>query len=70
MSHKKRCEEALVTVDAYRIAFEEQLSRNRKLMQQLTKMTDLPRQNKSGKAKATLQWLIQQLNEGLIFFLK
>lgn len=65
--HKKRRKEALVTVDAYRIAFEEQLTRNRGLMKRLAEVTTLYNSpTNSAKAKAALKWLIKQLNEGMV----
>jgi len=72
--HKKHHQEALVTVDAYRSAFEEQLSRNKTL---LKKMADYaieptPATTKSSsieermdKAKAVLKFLIQAMIGGM-----
>lgn len=60
----KNYEEAVITTDAYRIAFEEQLDRNRLLMKEIVDMTMLPVQAKMSKAKSAMKWLIQQLNEG------
>ena len=71
--HKKHHREALITVDAYRTAFEEQLSRNKTLIK---KMADIaiattpvtPKASsiveRMDKAKAMLKFLIQTVTEG------
>ena len=60
-------EESLIIIDAYRIAFEEQLSRNGALMRQLAEITSCSSQpTRAQKAKAAVSWLISQLNEGYI----
>ena len=63
---KRRADDALVTTDAYRMAFEEQLSRNRTLVKQIAELVAIPcpQPSKASKAKAALKWLVKQLNEG------
>ena len=54
----------MTITDAYRIAFEEQLDRNRNLMKELVHMTMMPAKAKMGKAKAAIKWVLQTLNDG------
>ena len=63
---KKQHRESLLTTDAYRTAFEEQLNRNKKLVRQLAEITAtvLSNNSKTAKFKAAMKWLLQQLNEG------
>ena len=65
-SEKEKADNALVTTDAYRMAFEEQLSRNRTLVKQIAELVALPcpQPSKASKVKAALKWLVKQLNEG------
>ncbi|XP_074641952.1 coiled-coil domain-containing protein 125-like isoform X2 [Tubulanus polymorphus] len=64
--HKGRREEAYTTVDAYRMAFEEQLHRNRSLTMKIAELT-APTEKKFNKAKNVLRWLVRQLNEDLTY---
>lgn len=61
--YKQNHQEAITTTDAYRIAFEEQLSHNRSLTKQLAALSAAPLQSKSSKARAAVRWLVKQLNE-------
>ena len=61
---QKSLEETGLLAEAYRRAFEEQLTRNRDLIGRLGQLTLAP-PSKRDKAKATVKWLIKQLNEGL-----
>ena len=58
----------MLTTDAYRAAFEEQLNKNKKLVRQLAEITAtvLTNNSKTAKFKAAMKWLIQQLNEGTL----
>ncbi|XP_055891772.1 coiled-coil domain-containing protein 125-like isoform X4 [Biomphalaria glabrata] len=57
----QRREEANLTVDAYRAAFEEQLSKTRSLSLKLSQIATIS--SRSTKAKAAIKWLIQVLND-------
>ncbi|CAG5125975.1 unnamed protein product [Candidula unifasciata] len=59
--NQKRREESNLTVDAYRLAFEEQLTKNRKLCLQMSHIATLS--SRTAKAKAALKWLVQVLND-------
>ena len=64
---KTRRDEAYHTVDAYRLAFEEQLQKNKALTQRLANLT-MGRHSTgvlTGKSKAriALKWLIGSLND-------
>lgn len=63
---KKQHRESLLTTDAYRTAFDEQLNRNKKLVRQLAEVTAtvMTNHSKTAKFKAAMKWLLQQLNEG------
>lgn len=50
-------------MDAYRLAFEEQLAKNRKMSIQLSQIATLS--SRTAKAKAALKWLVQVLNDGM-----
>lgn len=67
-AEREKSENASVTADAYRMAFEEQLSRNRSLVKQLADVVALPggQPSRTGRAKAALRWLVKQLNEGTV----
>ncbi|XP_064630609.1 coiled-coil domain-containing protein 125-like isoform X5 [Lineus longissimus] len=60
--HKKRREEAYSTVDAYRMAFEEQLFKNKAMTMKMADLS-LPSPNKKKKALGALKWLVKQLND-------
>ncbi|XP_046554234.1 coiled-coil domain-containing protein 125-like isoform X2 [Haliotis rubra] len=60
--YKHRRDEAYLTVDAYRKAFEEQLNRNKFLTLKLSELT-IPASSKPVKAKAAIKWLISVLND-------
>ncbi|KAK2163764.1 hypothetical protein LSH36_74g02088 [Paralvinella palmiformis] len=64
---KKQHRESLLTTDAYRTAFDEQLNRNKKLVRQLAEVTAtvMTNHSKTAKFKAAMKWLLQQLNEDL-----
>ncbi|CAC5383379.1 unnamed protein product [Mytilus coruscus] len=62
-SHKKRKKEVMLTVDAYRQAFEEQLQKNKVFLSQLTSMA-VPGTNKLDRAKAVFRFLLETLNDG------
>ncbi|ESO89809.1 hypothetical protein LOTGIDRAFT_124546, partial [Lottia gigantea] len=64
---KQRTEETYLTVDAYRKAFEEQLSKNKVLSVKLSELC-VPAVPKAVKAKAALKWLISVLNDGRSLF--
>ncbi|KAL8601250.1 hypothetical protein ACOMHN_003194 [Nucella lapillus] len=55
----QRREEAYLTVDAYRIAFEEQLHKSRAMTQQLAAMATTS--SRTVKAKAAIKWLLTVL---------
>ncbi|KAI0214624.1 hypothetical protein LSAT2_000269 [Lamellibrachia satsuma] len=68
--HKKHHQEALVTVDAYRVAFEEQLSRNKTFAKKMADVAiattpvatkSLSMEERLDKAKAVLKFLIQTM---------
>ncbi|XP_052099279.1 coiled-coil domain-containing protein 125-like [Mytilus californianus] len=61
-SHKKRKKEVMLTVDAYRQAFEEQLQKNKVFLSQLTSMA-VPGTNKLDRAKAVFRFLLETLND-------
>lgn len=61
-SHKKRKKEAILAIDAYRQAFEEQLQKNKVLLAQLTSMA-VPGINKLERAKAIFRFLLETLND-------
>ncbi|CAG2221345.1 unnamed protein product [Mytilus edulis] len=61
-SHKKRKKEVMLTVDAYRQAFEEQLQKNKVFLSQLTSMA-VPGTNKLERAKAVFRFLLETLND-------
>lgn len=70
--YQSRRDEAYHTVDAYRIAFEEQLQRNKALTLQLANISagrnSAGNLTGSSKARLALKWLIGSLNdEGLLF---
>ena len=58
----QRREEAYMTVDAYRIAFEEQLQKSRTMTQQLASMATTS--SRAVKAKAAVKWLLTVLADG------
>ena len=62
---QKSLEEAKIVTDTYRMAFEEQLARNRELIKTLAEMTAEPQMSRVEKAKGAIRWLIKQLNEGM-----
>lgn len=53
----------MLTVDAYRQAFEEQLQKNKVFLSQLTSMA-VPGMNKLERAKAVFRFLLETLNDG------
>ncbi|XP_035826989.1 coiled-coil domain-containing protein 125 [Aplysia californica] len=59
--NQRRREEANLTVDAYRMAFEEQLSKSRGMSQRLAHVASLT--SRSSKAKAAIKFLIEVLND-------
>ena len=60
-----RNDDAAVVTDVYRVAFEEQLERNKELLRRLGDLTlTPPHMSRTDKAKAAVKWLIKQLNEG------
>ena len=74
--HKKHHQEALVTVDAYRVAFEEQLSRNKTFAKKMADVAiattpvatkSLSMEERLDKAKAVLKFLIQTMTGGNLF---
>ena len=61
----RRYDDAAVVTDVYRVAFEEQLERNKELLRRLGDLTlTPPHLSRTEKAKAAVKWLIKQLNEG------
>ncbi|XP_064601235.1 uncharacterized protein LOC135467391 [Liolophura sinensis] len=61
---KQRTDEAYTTVEAYRIAFEEQILRNKELGGKLAEMcTPSNSKTKGSKAKNVIKWIIKGLNE-------
>lgn len=62
--YKRRREDALLTADAYRMAFEEQLASNRRLLLKITELSYIPMQ-KTDRVKTALRWVISQLNDGM-----
>lgn len=63
--YKQRTDEAYTTVEAYRIAFEEQILRNKELAGKLAEMcTPSNSKTKGSKAKNVIKWIITSLNEG------
>ncbi|CAL1542153.1 unnamed protein product [Lymnaea stagnalis] len=59
--NQQRREEANLTVDAYRAAFEEQLARSKSMSTRLSQIATMS--SRSAKAKAAIKWLIQVLND-------
>ena len=67
IQYKNRRDEAFLTVDAYRKAFEEQLERSKSLTIQLASLTTSS-PSRTSKTKQALRWLIGSINEdGKIF---
>lgn len=62
--HKRRKNEVILTVDAYRQAFEEQLQTNKALFSKLTSLA-VPSINKVERAKAIFRFLLETLNDGI-----
>ena len=60
--YKIRRDEAFLTVDAYRKAFEEQLERSKALTVQLANLTTSTA-TKTSKARMALKWLMGTLND-------
>ncbi|KAH9509061.1 hypothetical protein Btru_048923 [Bulinus truncatus] len=61
MCSLQRREEANLTVEAYRTAFEEQLARIRSMSLKLSHLATIS--SRSAKAKAAIKWLVQVLND-------
>ncbi|XP_013420501.1 coiled-coil domain-containing protein 125 isoform X2 [Lingula anatina] len=62
-THKQRRDEAYNTVEAYRVAFEEQLNRNKLLTNQITELATMPPQQQKIKVKNVIKWIAGQLTE-------
>ncbi|KAL3863813.1 hypothetical protein ACJMK2_005543 [Sinanodonta woodiana] len=60
--YKRRRDEAFLTVDAYRKAFDEQLQQNKTLTLQIANMLS-SNPSKSAKVKSAFKWLIRALND-------
>ncbi|XP_041370659.1 coiled-coil domain-containing protein 125-like [Gigantopelta aegis] len=60
--YKHRRDEAYMTVDAYRKAFEEQLQKTKTLSLRFAELA-VPGSSKAVKAKAAIKWLISVLND-------
>lgn len=58
----QRRDEAYRTVDAYRLAFEEQLQKSRTMTQQLASMATCP--TRAVKTKAAIKFLLSVLADG------
>ena len=58
----QRRDEAYKTVDAYRLAFEEQLQKTRTMTQQLATMATTS--SRAVKTKAAVKWLLSVLADG------
>lgn len=62
VQYKNRRDEAFLTVDAYRKAFEEQLERSKVLTLQLANLTTSSA-TRTSKAREALKWLMRTLND-------
>ena len=62
---RQRRDEAYKTVDAYRLAFEEQLQKTRTMTQQLATMATTS--SRAVKTKAAVKWLLSVLADGLFW---
>nr|KAG5707804.1 hypothetical protein BaRGS_015964 [Batillaria attramentaria] len=65
---QQRRDEAYMTVDAYRLAFEEQLQKSRMMTQQLA--TIATTSSRAVKTKAAIKWLISVLADANIYMNK
>ena len=62
---KQKWRENTIVLDTYRMAFEEQLARNRGLIRKIAQLTSNPQSTgRVDKAKAAIKWVIKQLNDG------